>query len=412
MKVIVVGAGASGLMAAYELTRKGATVILLEAENRIGGRIHTLTPTGFVHEIEAGAEFIHGDLPLTLRIMKKARLSYAKATGKMYRATNGKIERRFGQGKQWNEFYEALEKVRRDTTLENFMSKHFAGDGYATLRDEAYAMAQGLDLADPAQLSVLGIKKEWLSSATQYRPVAGYQPLITFLYDQCALGKFNLQLNEAVSKIDWRNGEVTVFTHNNSFIGDAVLLTVPIGCYHRQSIEFIPRVSLLNNFNSIGYGEVIKLSLEFEHPFWETPHPDLGFLFSDQFTFWTQASAHKSFLVGWVGNRYAHNFEDVSDRELLAQALSNLQSCFPAADLKKLYRAGAVFRFTHQSPSRGGYSWLKPESKKAIASLNQGVDGTIWFAGEALHPGAEPGTVEAALQSGRSAARKILKRIG
>jgi monoamine oxidase len=49
--------------------------------------------------------------------------------------------------------------------------------------------------------------------------------------------------------------------------------------------------------------------------------------------------------------------------------------------------------------------------KKAIDEINKGVENTIWFAGEALYPGAEPGTVEAALQSGRYTARKILKTL-
>src|SRR6476660_8127272 len=163
MRVIIVGADASGLMAAYELTRKGVEVVILEAENRIGGRIQTLTPPGFMHAIEAGAEFIHGELPLTLRLLKKAGLNHVAAGGQMYRAVNGKIERRIGQGKQWHAFYDKLGEVRHDLTLAQFMTKHFSDDQNTALRDEVFAMAQGLDLANPEELSVLSIKKEWLS---------------------------------------------------------------------------------------------------------------------------------------------------------------------------------------------------------------------------------------------------------
>jgi monoamine oxidase len=411
MKVIIVGAGASGLMAAYELTRKGIEVILLEAENRIGGRIQSLTPPGFIHQVEAGAEFIHGDLPLTLRLMKKAGLGYMKAGGKMYRSANGKIEQQFGQGKQWNEFYGKLENVRRDLTLDAFIAKHFSGDEYALLRDEVFAMAQGLDLADPTQMSVVGIKKEWLAEGAQYRTLTGYQPLMTFLYDQCALQNFSLHLNETVTKIDWKQGAATVVTENNSFIADAVLLTLPVPCYNSDNLYFVPKLPVANHFRSIGFGEVIKAAIEFEHAFWESSQPDLGFLFCGEFTFWTQLTSHKPFLVGWIGNQYASNFENISDSDLLKMMLEKLQACFGETDITTIYRAGAVFRFTRQSRSCGGYSWLKPESKKAIMEINSGVENTIWFAGEALHPGAEPGTVEAALQSGRHTAGKILKTL-
>jgi hypothetical protein len=73
---------------------------------------------------------------------------------------------------------------------------------------------------------------------------------------------------------------------------------------------------------------------------------------------------HKPILTGWIGNSYAKNFQDVSDDDLLALALEQLQSCFANFDVTKAYRTGAVFRFTKHSPSGGGYSWLKPERKK------------------------------------------------
>ena len=64
-KVIIVGAGASGLTTAYELVKAGIrNVVILEAENRIGGRIHTIMKNG--RKLELGAQWIHGrgDNPL------------------------------------------------------------------------------------------------------------------------------------------------------------------------------------------------------------------------------------------------------------------------------------------------------------------------------------------------------------
>ena len=60
MATLVIGAGTAGLMAARELSNAGVNVLVLEARDRIGGRVHTDT-TFAPHPVEFGAEFIHGD---------------------------------------------------------------------------------------------------------------------------------------------------------------------------------------------------------------------------------------------------------------------------------------------------------------------------------------------------------------
>src|SRR5687768_14665864 len=69
--VIVIGAGAAGLMTAYRLSRKGKKVIVLEARARAGGRIQT-GATPFSQQVEYGAEFIHGKGKRTTRLMQQA----------------------------------------------------------------------------------------------------------------------------------------------------------------------------------------------------------------------------------------------------------------------------------------------------------------------------------------------------
>jgi len=74
--IIIVGAGASGLIAARELLRHGKKVIVLEARDRIGGRIHTVHENSYY--VEAGAEFIHGELPLTIGLLREYHIGYRK----------------------------------------------------------------------------------------------------------------------------------------------------------------------------------------------------------------------------------------------------------------------------------------------------------------------------------------------
>src|ERR1044072_5297200 len=80
-EIIIVGAGISGLVLARELSAAGKKVLLLEARDRIGGRIHTTEKTEFPVAAETGAEFIHGKLPKTIRLLKQYNIKFSPAKG-------------------------------------------------------------------------------------------------------------------------------------------------------------------------------------------------------------------------------------------------------------------------------------------------------------------------------------------
>jgi monoamine oxidase len=72
--VIVIGAGAAGLAAARDLSRAGCEVVVIEARDRIGGRVFTLTGRTVAAPIELGAEFVHGKPPELGKIAQAANL--------------------------------------------------------------------------------------------------------------------------------------------------------------------------------------------------------------------------------------------------------------------------------------------------------------------------------------------------
>src|SRR6478609_9318871 len=81
MDVIIVGAGISGLAAARELSAAGAETTVIEARDRIGGRIHTIYDERVAAPIELGAEFVHGDPPEILEFAKLAGLEVVETEG-------------------------------------------------------------------------------------------------------------------------------------------------------------------------------------------------------------------------------------------------------------------------------------------------------------------------------------------
>ena len=89
--VLVIGAGAAGLMAARELAHAGKRVTILEARERCGGRIDPLPLTEFGYPAEGGAEFVHGAAPVTRALMREAGVALSPMGGARWSARNGAL---------------------------------------------------------------------------------------------------------------------------------------------------------------------------------------------------------------------------------------------------------------------------------------------------------------------------------
>src|SRR5436190_18910576 len=89
--VIVIGAGAAGLTAAADLSRAGVRVMILEARDRIGGRIHTLRDPSFPMPVELGAEYIHGDSSEAFRLARASRHQLCDLGGEHFHYIGGRL---------------------------------------------------------------------------------------------------------------------------------------------------------------------------------------------------------------------------------------------------------------------------------------------------------------------------------
>src|SRR5437868_8184207 len=119
---IVVGAGVAGLAAAETLARGGLRVILLEARDRVGGRLWTFR-TDDGHPVELGAEFIHGMPPAMFRRIAAARLRTREVTGDMWRVEDGcwsRFDRKFGEQE---EILSKMPERGRDLTFAAYLKR-------------------------------------------------------------------------------------------------------------------------------------------------------------------------------------------------------------------------------------------------------------------------------------------------
>jgi monoamine oxidase len=424
--IIIIGAGASGLMAARELSRKGKKVIILEARDRIGGRVDTIRSNEFSGPVEAGAEFIHGKLPVTFGLMEEAGILPQEVEGKFYFSKNGTFEKENDFIKHSKILEQELKEVKRDMPISEFMKKYMPGDEYKELRNSLRRFVEGYDAADTDLASTLAFRDEWLESEDeQYRVVGGYKSLTDHLGNDCKELGCEIFLNSPVKKITWRKNFVEVSVGRKKYAAKKILVTIPIGMLAgntKDKLTFDPPIpEKIAAATNIGYGGVIKIVLEFKTRFWEKDSvfafpslkaPEAGFIFSDEAvpTWWTQLPSKIPTLTSWISGPNAKKHEHTKDEVILIEALRSLAKIFSVDPkiLEKELASWRIFNWLRDPYSCGAYSYATLETKKAKKIMNTPVKDTIYFAGEALSSGIA-GTVEGAFTSGRTAASRILR---
>jgi len=415
--IVVVGAGAAGLMAARELARAGKRVTIVEARDRCGGRIHPLPTAEFGYPAEGGAEFVHGEAPVTHGLLREAGLSLLPIQGTQWTAEDGKLSREGPQELHKAEFHKALRELKDDLTVAEFLRRYFAGHGYGRLRHSIERMVEGYDAADPERASTLALRDEWMGGGrtTQARIAGGYGALVDFLAAECRKHGVAIHLTSSVSAIEASNTKATARCANgDAHECDAVVLTVPLPLLKEIVLPTAKREKAAAAAH-IGFGNVIKILLRFETRWWtdkRTDLADLTFLLSDKRipVWWTQHQAEQPVLTGWFGGPKTEEMARLNEQELIEAGFRSLADIFglDPSELRRTLVAARAINWAHDPFARGAYSYATPGTRAAQTVLSRSNGGAIFFAGEALYRGQDTGTVEAALASGLETARAVL----
>jgi monoamine oxidase len=416
---VVVGAGVAGLAAADALAAEGASVTVLEARDRIGGRILTLRPTGVVAPIELGAEFVHGRMTETLGVAEDAGLLLTAIEGEHWRARPGVREPATDAGGSFEHVLGQLDAGRTpDRTFEEFLAATPV-DG----RDAAAARlyVQGFDAADPARvgerwLALTEAAAERDDAAHQYRIVDGYDRVPRWLARR--LGEGALRLSSPVERIAWGAGRVTVSVAGGVTVeARSAIITAPLAVLAAaDGIAFDPPLDgdKRSAIDGIATGSVVRLVVRFQEPFWEGMGLDrLGFLFTEDPSvrvWWTSYPLRTPLLVGWVGGPTATALAELESETIADRALEGLAT---QLDVERRWLDELVVEHWYHDwerdlYARGAYSYGLANGIDAPRALGAPVNRTLFFAGEATDPDGRSGTVHGAIASGRRAADEVL----
>lgn len=429
---IIIGAGAAGLAAARELSGIGQRICILEARQRIGGRIHTLHVPDLPLPVELGPEFIHGEAHETFAIVEAAALKACELPDRHW----------WSQGGRWSpvfDFWERIDAVRsqigtlpRDISFDEFLRTR--RNMPRRLRELACRFVEGYHASHADRISARSLaateEDEDPSANRQFRVLDGYDALVEWLRAGLDPTRVELRLDSPATVIRWRRRHVEVESREETVRGSAALITIPIGVWkaprdQQGAIGFVPALTDKEKaLQKLEIGHVVKLTFRFADRFWDSAAfltkrsrrkapATWNFVHSsDRFmpTWWTTAPIRSPMLTGWAGGHAADALLAEGSASAVDRALDSLAAIFDMRRQRLDRQLTATYTHDWQADpfSRGAYAYAGVGGSPAHRALAKPVQETLFFAGEATSA-EQTGTVAGAIESGRRAAREMLR---
>lgn len=359
-KILVIGAGIAGVTAAQALTKAGHEVTLLEASDRVGGRIRTVQPEGWPIPIELGASWVH-DTSASELAAELADLGVSTSPFDYEQSALGT------NGEPVDNIDQAVEPARETVEL---------ATAWANDQDIDLSLAQAIEQSGAAEetevipqvlAAVLNgeIATEYGASADELSAWWGQDEgsdgddlLVTGGYGQLVTSPakdLTVKLNQKVSTVRWSDSGATV-THSDTRAaspadstavstavssGDRVIVTVPLGVLQAASLVFDPPLPTAKQaaINAIGMGVLDKFWFRFDEQFWSNEtlmwtqiSPNPASAAEQPFTEWFNMAplTGEPVLLALLGGPTARAWANRSDEEVQSTAMSALQNFLEA----------------------------------------------------------------------------------
>ncbi|HVU23450.1 MAG TPA: NAD(P)/FAD-dependent oxidoreductase [Opitutus sp.] len=423
LDVIVIGAGIAGLASALRLAEAGRRVVVLEAKDRVGGRIFTERGSGCPGGIELGAEFIHGGNAALARAMRRARLAKVPVVMRHWHVDR---DGRRVRARSWDRIDAVMRRIGpgfRGSFAQ--WLKREGGNLDEADRGFARKFVEGFQAASIERMSAPMLFEATKHDEEQARPKGGYGPLVNWYVAQLAKAGVEVRLRTVVDRVRWKPGEVTIEAGRRAWRARAAIVTVPLGVLHARrgegGLRFSPGLAGKERWwRRLESGHALRVVLRMRSDIWRRgPVPRemragdgaaFGFVHSREnyFPVWW-AEAPRPLFVGWTGGPAAREMGGWPERRIVAAArttLAKVLGCTHAAVAAAMVGA-RTHNWTADPFARGAYSFSVAGMEDAPAQLARPEGGTLFFAGEATGDPMELGTVHGALASGERAAGEV-----
>ena len=392
-KVIIIGAGAAGLYAAYILKSKGIDFQILEAAAEYGGRLGKLT--GFANfPIDTGAQWLHG---------KNSIL------GDLITKSNTKITLDDSDTKYWFN-NELVNSLPQNIDI-------FEGDDLPDISYKDYALQKGLGNkykyiveniagdqgAAASRLSVFGNnfdEENWNSGDDDFK----FQETFFDLIDKQIANqvKDKILLNTIVTKIDYSQSTIQIAdTNNNTYDADKVIITVPIPILKSADIQFIPTLPTEKTiaFSKIGMDAGMKVFLKFSNKFFDQNiigGPICAAYADDSIG----KAQNDNVLLAFVMGEQAEYLTSLgSDAAITTELLQELDTMY-SGQATASFIASHVQNWTTNPFVKGAYSYSTIGMGDARKIATQSINKKLYFAGEAMNTNGHHQTVHGAAETG------------
>jgi monoamine oxidase len=427
--VIVIGGGVAGLAAAGALARRGFAVTLLEARDRLGGRILTTRPVGWGRPIELGAEFIHEGNAALWRIVRGERLATRAMPGRHWLWQANRLQR-------MDDLAERIERVTSRIDEKRVGPKSFAAflrEVKAEISPEDVTVAgsfiEGFEAAPMPLMSARAVAGATLDDEKQFLLPGGYDAVVAALAKKAKRAGVEFRFGHPVMAVAWRRGRVEVQARGKIFAGVAAIVALPLGVLQakppaRGAVRFEPPLRAKAKIVArMGSGHVIRLAVRFDARKWRRLLPpeirgkgvgQFGFIHSRLGGVPVWWSLYRdSIVTGWAGGPAALALAGRSKRAIFERALSSLAQLLGVKQtaLRSAVLSWDTHSWSRDPFSRGAYSFVSAGHDDAAERLREPVQRTLFFAGEATADGEEIGTVHGALGSGLRAAAELEQSI-